>query len=202
LIFSGQDIGTTSASKKITLTNTSTNGATLLNPPTLTFSGADASDFAISSNECIAVLAPKAHCVIDVTFSPTGISKRKATLMIADNASNSPRSVSLTGTGPDFSISASPSSVTVAPGDSVQTTLTLAPLDGFNQTIMLTSSGGPGSSTRSITPSSVTLDGVHSQTATLTINTTSKTKTGTSKVTAKGTSGSDEHTVSVTVTVN
>jgi uncharacterized repeat protein (TIGR03803 family) len=201
LSFSGQDIGTTSPPKKVTLTNTSTNGATL-NPPTLTFTGADPGDFAISSDGCTAPLAPGAHCIISVTFSPIGIGKRKATLTITDNASNSPQSVSLTGTGPDFSISASPSSVTVTRGQSVQSTLTLTPHNGFNQTIALTCSGGPRFSTCSITPSSVTLDGVHSQTATLTISTTSKTPKGTSKVTAKGTSGSDVHTVLVTVTVD
>ncbi len=203
LSFSGQDIGTTSAPKNVTLTNTSANRAPI-NPPVLTFTGADPGDFAVSSNGCTAPLIVRGDCVISVTFSPAGSGKRTATLTITDGASDSPQNVSLTGSGlaPDFSISASPSSVTVTHGQSVQTTLTVTPLNGSTQTIALTCAGGPRNSSCSIVPPSVTLDGVHSQTPTLTIDTAATTPTGVSKVSAKGTSGSDVHSVAVTVTVN
>jgi hypothetical protein len=90
--------GTTSAALAATLSNTGT--ATLNNIlPTIT--GANPSDFAITtgSNACSATLAANATCSIYVTFTPSSAASFSATLSVADSASSSPQTSSLTGTG-------------------------------------------------------------------------------------------------------
>jgi hypothetical protein len=68
---------------------------------TVTLTGADASDFAIvpTSNVCGTTLPAESSCFIDVTFTPQAAGSRTATLSVNDNATNSPQTVSLTGTG-------------------------------------------------------------------------------------------------------
>lgn len=104
-------------------------------------------------------------------------------------------------TVPDFSISASPTLLTVTQGSMGISTLTLTPLNGFNQTIMLKCSGAPKNSTCSISPSSVTLDGINPKMATLTISTTMSTPTGTFTLTAIGNSGTLKHTAKIKLMV-
>jgi hypothetical protein len=81
-----------------TLSNTGT--ATLNNiVPTIT--GANPSDFALSTgtNACGATLAAGSSCMIYVTFTPASASSFTATLSVADSASGSPQTSTLTGTG-------------------------------------------------------------------------------------------------------
>jgi uncharacterized repeat protein (TIGR03803 family) len=56
-------------------------------------------DFAITVNHCANGVKPATHCNVDVTFTPQSPGVETGTLTFADNASNSPQSVSLTGTG-------------------------------------------------------------------------------------------------------
>jgi subtilase family serine protease len=87
-------VASTSKGKAATLTNSST--ATLdLN--SITISG----DFAqtTSTKPCGSTLAAGKSCVIEVVFTPTQAGARTGTLSITDNASNSPQTVSLSGTG-------------------------------------------------------------------------------------------------------
>ncbi|MGO8790036.1 MAG: beta strand repeat-containing protein [Terriglobia bacterium] len=95
LTFGSQNLGTASAAHSVTLTNTG-NASLALTSVSLT--GANASDFA-QTNTCGNSVAANGSCAIAVTFSPTAISGRTATLMISDNATGSPQSVGLTGTG-------------------------------------------------------------------------------------------------------
>jgi hypothetical protein len=198
LAFAAEAIGAVSPAKKVTLTNTSTNGASLT-VPALFFTGANPTDFAVSSNGCTIALAQGAKCTISVTFSPTGFGKRAATLNITDNATNSPQTVMVSGTGPDFGISISPTSVTVPQGGAISATVTLTPINGFNQTIAVTCAA-PKASTCTAAP--VTLDGVNPATTTLTITTSAKTPMATYKTNVFGSSGSDKHSTQITVTVN
>jgi hypothetical protein len=201
LSFAAEAIGKTSAPKSATFTNSTPPGGASMAPPTLSITGADAGDFAISSNKCTATLAPKGKCAVGVTFTPSGIGKRSASLLFTDGAWNSPQKVALSGTGPDFSITASPSSLSVAPGNSVSSTLTLTPENGFNDTITMSCSGAPKNSTCSISPAMVGMNGVSAQSATFTLSTMSTTKAGKYRVTAKGISGTDSHSVTITVSV-
>jgi hypothetical protein len=98
LTYSGQPVGTTSAPQSVTLTNT---GNASLTITSIAISGANSSDFA-QTNTCPVsptTLAAGANCKINVTFDPTAIGARNALLGVTDDASGSPQSISLTGTG-------------------------------------------------------------------------------------------------------
>lgn len=72
---------------------------------------------------------------------------------------------------PDFSVTASPSSLTITAGQSGQTTITVMPINGSTQTVNFSCSGLPALATCTASPTSVTLDGTHAATATITIQT-------------------------------
>ncbi len=84
--------GNTSAAKLVTLTNHEKSA--------LTFTSiAPTGDFAIASNTCGASVKGGAKCAVGVTFSPTDVGALAGTLTFTDSASNSPQTVSLSGTG-------------------------------------------------------------------------------------------------------
>jgi len=99
---------------------------------------------------------------------------------------------------PDFSLSASPSSLTVTAGNAATSTVTVAALNGFSGSVSLSVSGLPTGATGSFTPPSVTGSG----TSTLNISTLNTAPPGSYTLVVTGTSGSLTHTVSVTLTVN
>jgi hypothetical protein len=87
-------VGATAAAKSVTVTNTGTG--------TLNISGiAVSGDFAqaTSTKPCGSTLAVGKNCIIKVTFTPTQLGARTGTLTLTDNASNSPQTVALSGTG-------------------------------------------------------------------------------------------------------
>ena len=101
LTFGNQQVGTTSAAQTLTVTNI---GPTAFGCCGFAFGGNDPGDFFLSSNNCpdyggFGTLAPGASCAIGVKFTPALGGTRAATLQVLDNASGSPQSVSLTGTG-------------------------------------------------------------------------------------------------------
>jgi len=108
LTFASQSVGTTSAAQTVTLSNTGT--------ATLTISSIVASgDFAETDN-CGGSLASGGNCSISVTFTPTASGTRTGSSSVTDNASGSPQTVGLTGTGaaPTTTASLSPTSLTFA----------------------------------------------------------------------------------------
>jgi hypothetical protein len=196
LVFQQEPIGTTSPAQTFKIIN---GGSDDLYISSFTVTG----DFALTNPApCLNnQVAPQSNCIVSVTFTPTTYGTRTGKIVINDNAYQDPsQTVYLTGYGPDFSISASPNSLTVTRGNQGMSTLTLTPGGGFNQTINLTCSGKPANSTCTISPSSVTLDGVNAATATLTIATTSSTPTGSYTLNAKGTSVTT-HTAQIALTV-
>ena len=100
--------------------------------------------------------------------------------------------------GPNFSISASPSSQTVTHGASTTYTVTVTGSGGFTGNVTLSVGGLPSSTTATFNSTSVTGSG----TSTLTVSTTSQTSTGSRSLTIKGTSGSLNHSTSVGLIVN
>ena len=86
--------GATSAAKNVTLKNT---GTATLNISSIVPSGAFA--LKTSTKPCGSTLAKAATCIISVTFTPTGLGAFTGDITITDNASNSPQTVPLTGTG-------------------------------------------------------------------------------------------------------
>lgn len=79
--------------------------------------------------------------------------------------------IAVTAPVPDFSVSASPSSLTITAGQSGTVTLTITPINGSTQTVTFTCSNLPAGTTCNANPPSVTLDGQHSATSTVTIQT-------------------------------
>jgi hypothetical protein len=97
----------------------------------------------------------------------------------------------------DFSISASPASLSIAQGNSGTSTVSTAVTSGSAGTVNLTASVSPSGPTVSLNPTSVTAGG----SSTLTVNVGSSVATGTYTVTVTGTEGSATHSATVTVTV-
>jgi hypothetical protein len=95
LTFATQLLSTTSAAQVVTLSNY---GSMTLGIKGITIMGVDQGDFS-QANTCGSSVAVGASCTISVTFKPTQIGTRTATLSIADNAPGSPQTVSLSGTG-------------------------------------------------------------------------------------------------------
>jgi len=102
-------------------------------------------------------------------------------------------------TTPDFTIAASPASVSIAQGGSGSSTVTTAVSGGFNSAIALSASGLPAGVTASFSPSSIAAPGSGSSTLTFTVSSTAT--LGTSTVTITGTGGSITHTATVSLTV-
>src|SRR5258706_541444 len=91
LTFASQTVGTTSAAQAITLSNGGTAALTIT-------SIAAGGDYA-QTNNCGTSLAAGANCSISVTFTPTTTGTRTGAITVTDNATSSPQSASLTGTG-------------------------------------------------------------------------------------------------------
>ena len=95
LSFATQLVGTGSSAESITLTNY---GTVALSITSISFTGADSSDFA-QTNTCGTSVASGASCTISVTFTPAEAGPAVAELEVNDNAPGSPQKVSLSGTG-------------------------------------------------------------------------------------------------------
>ena len=97
LTFADQAIGTTSAAQSVTVSN-SGDAALFINSAATR--GANPLDFTQVNDGCSGLtLAPGTSCSVSITFSPTATGTRSGTLIVTDNAGNSPQTVPLTGTG-------------------------------------------------------------------------------------------------------
>src|SRR5205814_2283809 len=99
---------------------------------------------------------------------------------------------------PDFSLGASPGSMTVTAGSSASYTATVSALNGFSRSVSLSASGLPSGAMASFTPATVSGSG----SSTLAVSTSATTPAGTYTLTITGTSGSLSHITSVTLMVN
>ncbi len=84
-------VGQTSPPQLVSLKNTGDSELTVSN---ISIS----EDFAIGKNQCANGVKPGTHCNVYITFTPAGPGTETGTLTFVDNASNSPQTVSLTGT--------------------------------------------------------------------------------------------------------
>jgi len=108
-----QLVGVASAALPVTLSNATGTGALVIS--SITFGGANTTDFT-QTNNCGTTVAVGATCTINVVFDPTSVTPpaRTATLIITDNAADSPQSVAVTGTAIAPAISLTPGSLTFA----------------------------------------------------------------------------------------
>lgn len=145
--FGNQMVGTTSAIKLVTLTNAGSAGSTLT-ISTKTITGANVGDFS-QTNTCGATLAAGANCTFSVSFKPSALGARGATLSIATSDPVNPTvGSSLSGTGTAPVAVVSPASLNF--GNQKQQT-TSAP-----QTVTLSNTG-----TAPLTISSIVIGGAN-----------------------------------------
>jgi subtilase family serine protease len=104
-----------------------------------------------------------------------------------------------TSSSPNFTISASPASVSVAQGSNGASTITTAVSGGFNSAIALSASGQPANVTVTFNPTSIAAPG--SGTSTMTVTVASGVATGTYPITVTGIGGGITHTTAVSLTV-
>jgi probable HAF family extracellular repeat protein len=95
LNFSGQTVGTISATQTVTLTN---NGGSTLSITSVTLTGADPDDFVLT-NGCGTTLGPSLSCTLSIAFRPVSSGPKAATVAVADNASPLPQEIVLKGKG-------------------------------------------------------------------------------------------------------
>ncbi len=115
LAFSPQALATKSAAQSVTLTNNGTGSVAI---SAVTISGTNTSDFAKAGDSCTgATVAAEGTCSVSVTFTPSAGGGRSASLNFADGATNSPQTVSLTGTGTGVNVTLSPTSLNFASQD-------------------------------------------------------------------------------------
>jgi hypothetical protein len=174
--FGNQQVSTASASQTVTLTNT---GTAALSITGVSVTGSNGSDFA-ETNTCPVSLAVGASCSIKVIFTPSTSGGESATLTVT-GGSNAPQTVALTGTGTvaassgsgsgDFALTPVAAGVSVIQGSTAVYSLTVTPNAGAKDTITFSCSGPVGSNC-SVSPASLTLDGVTAPTVKLSVDTT------------------------------
>lgn len=91
LVFNPQVIGTTSASKSITVKNAGTSQVTV---NSITATG----NFAIATNNCGGTINIRGVCTVTVVFTPSVAGSLTGSLAISDSAPDSPQTVALSGT--------------------------------------------------------------------------------------------------------
>jgi hypothetical protein len=101
---------------------------------------------------------------------------------------------------PNFSVSASPTSLTVLQGSSGKSTITTSVSGGFNNAISLSASGLPAGVTASFSPASIAAPGSGSSLLTLTTSATAT--VGTKAITITGSGGSLTRTTTLSLTVS
>jgi hypothetical protein len=95
--FGDRVVGETSNSRRVTVTNP---GGRPLYVNSIETRGEDWRDFAIVEDSCTGkTITPNRSCIVDVQFTPTATGDRRASLVLTDNAQDSPQKVGLTGSG-------------------------------------------------------------------------------------------------------
>ena len=79
---------------------------------------------------------------------------------------------------PDFTVSANPTALTIAAGQSGNVTLTVTPVNGSTQPVAFACANLPAKSSCVFAPVLVTLDGTHSATSQMTLSTTGRNSSG------------------------
>jgi 6-phosphogluconolactonase (cycloisomerase 2 family) len=135
LSFGASTVGQPSITRIVSLVNT---GNQSLSVDTISLMGINAADFTASpavSCQPPAVLLPNANCPISLVFTPTATGLRQASLSATDNASGSPQSMLVSGTG----VSAT-SAVILLPGSVSFSTITQG-TTGLPHSVSVTNSG-------------------------------------------------------------
>jgi hypothetical protein len=156
LTFPSTTVGVAATSLPITLSNPGT-AALAISSIGLTGS----SSFG-QTNSCGASLAAGASCTITVSFTPSATGALAATISVVDNATGSPQTVAITGTGAaaggaTFTVGSPTPTASVQPGGIAQFNLLVASVGGsFTNVVTLSVTGLPPGAQASFLPPSVT----------------------------------------------
>ena len=173
-------------------------------------------------DSAVALTASGQPSGVTVAFSPTSIAapgsgSSAVTITVPSTVAAGTSTITVTGTGgglthtatisltvtaagtPAYTLTASPTSVSVVAGSTGTSTLTTAVSGGFSSAIALSASGLPTGVTASFSPTSIAAPGSGSSTLTLTVASTAA--AGTSTITVTGTGGGITHTATVSLTV-
>ena len=119
-------------------------------------------------------LIPGQSCTISVVFTPTAVGAQNGSLVVTDNAPGGSQTLALSGSGGDFSLTVTPTFNQISAGASASFGLNVTPATGYTQVVTLTCAGIGSQQNATCTPSptSLTMNGSTTSTATYTINTT------------------------------
>jgi len=136
--------GTSSAAQTITVTNA---GGAPLHISSVALGGASPADYVLTNGCTASPYAVNSSCSLSVSFAPLSTGSRAATIVLTDDAPNSPQTVSLSGTAsPAFTAGPAQNgstSATVSPGQTAQFNLQLTPGAGYSGTVSLSCAGVP-----------------------------------------------------------
>ncbi len=135
---------------------------------------------------------------INTTGLATGIAQGSTTIRATSGQISGSATLTVTGSG-NFTISASPASLSVLQGNQGSSTITTTINGGFNASIALSAAGAPTGTTVSFNPAAIAAPGAGSSTMTVTVG--ASTPTGTYPITVTGNGGGIQHTATVTLTV-
>jgi len=170
----------------------------------------------------IALTASGQPTGVTVTFNPTSIAapgsgSSAMSMAVASTTATGTYTITITGTGggitqkttvaltvtaaagADFSISASPTAISVVRGESGSSTITTAALNGFDSAVTLSASGEGSQQKVTFSPNPIAAPGSGSSTMTVTVGT--RASVGAHTITITGTGGGKTHTATVTLTV-
>ncbi|HMK30731.1 MAG TPA: protease pro-enzyme activation domain-containing protein [Terriglobales bacterium] len=158
---------------------------------------------------------------VTASFNPTSTSSTSVlTLTASASATTGTVTVTITGTSgslvanttlsltvnapatPDFTVGASPASVTVTQGNNGSSTITISSQNGFNGATTLSASGLPSGVTAGFSSNPITPPANGSANSTLTLTASAAAAVGTTNITVTGTSGLLSHSISIALTVN
>lgn len=158
---------------------------------------------------------------VTAVFNPTSTTGTSTlTLTASSTATTGTSTVTITGTSgslvatttlsltvsatatPNFTIGASPTSLTIKQGSNGTSTITITSQNSFSSATALTASGLPTGVTAVFSPTSVTPPANGSATSTLTLTASSTATIGNATVTVTGTSGTLTHSTTIALTVS
>ena len=145
-------IGLVSTSQVVMLTN---NGGLPLAIQSIVTTG----DFVLApGGTCGSTLAVGSACTLPVSFTPSSSGRRLGTMVVTDNAPNSPHTLSLVGTGINFDLTpTAATSLTIVRGKNAVFPLLVKSDPSLSGTVALFCAGAPPGATCVITPGSVAL---------------------------------------------
>ncbi len=186
------------SSATATVTGTPTSGFT----STVTLSASGLPSGVTASFSPATLTGGKGTSTVKFTASASAASGAFAITLLGTGGGlieNTVLTLTVTGSAPAFSLTASPASLTVTQGSTGTSTISSSVSGGFNAAIALSASGLPSGVTASFNPATIAAPGSGSSTLTLTASASAA--PGTYPVTITGTGGGLSNTTSVSLTV-